>query len=259
MNNEKLINYYNKFCEDKRLNSRHGQVEFLVTMNWLNKILKEHNAKTVLDVGAGTGRYSSALADLGFEPTAVELVKYNLGIMKTKHKDLKAFQGDARDLKKFKDDSFDAVLLFGPMYHLISYEDKLKALCEAKRVVKKGGLIFISYLMADYAIIVHGFRDGNIIKLKEKGYIDENYNVISDEDGLYSYVRIEDISRLRDEAGLESLKVVAQDGASDYIRPVLNKMSEKEFQKFVDYQIKNSARPELLGASSHVMDVLIKV
>ena len=92
-----------------------------------------------------------------------------------------------------------------------------------------------------------------------EGKLDEEFNCLTKEEDLYSYVRIEDISRLRDEAGLESLKVVAQDGASDYIRPVLNKMSEKEFQKFVDYQIKNSARPELLGASSHVMDVLIKV
>lgn len=258
MNSEKLISYYNKFCEDKRLDSRHGQVEFAVTMNWLTKFLNEYNVKTILDVGAGTGRYSFALKELGFKPTAVELVKYNLGILKSKDKGIPAVQGDARNLKKFDNGSFDAVLLFGPMYHLLSYEDKLTALSEAKRVVKNGGVVFISYLMADYAIIVHGFRDGNILNLEKNGLIDENYNVLGDKDGLYSYVRLEDVRRLSDDAELSRLKMVAQDGPTDYIRPVINKMADNEFKKFIDYQIKSSERAELLGASSHVLDILIK-
>ena len=258
MNSDKLIKYYNKFCEDKRLNSRHGQVEFAVTMEWLLKYFRQYNIKTILDVGAGTGRYSLALKELGFLPTAVELVKYNLGIMKTKSKDIPAFEGNATNLKRFADSSFDAVLLFGPMYHLLSYEEKLQALNEARRVVKKGGLIFISYLMADYALIVHGFRDGNILKLKELGLIDDDYRVLGDEDELYSYVRIEDIRKLSADADLVSDMMVAQDGPSDYIRPVINRLSEDEFKIYIDYQIKNSSREELLGASSHIMDILIK-
>ena len=258
MNNDNIVKYYNKFCEDKRLNSRHGQVEFAVTMKWLLDYFKEYNIKTVLDVGAGTGRYSFALKELGFEPTAVELVKYNLGVMKSKSKDIKAYQGDARNLKRFKDESFDAVLLFGPMYHLVSHEDKLQALNEAKRVVKKGGLIFISYILADYAVIVHGFRDGNILELRDKGFIDENYNILGDEDGLYSYVRIDYIDALSNQAELTNLKKIAQDGPSDFMRPIINKMNDEEFNTFIDYQYKNSSREELLGATSHLLHILIK-
>ena len=77
-----LEKYYNKFNEEKRLNSRHGQVEYLTSMKYIHKYLeKKENAK-ILDVGAGTGRYSVQLANEGYDVTAVELVKYNLGILK---------------------------------------------------------------------------------------------------------------------------------------------------------------------------------
>ena len=60
----------------------------------------------------------------GYDVTAVELVKYNLGILKQKGSSVKAYQGTALNLKRFEDNSFDLTLLFGPMYHLISFKDK---------------------------------------------------------------------------------------------------------------------------------------
>ena len=250
--------YYNKFCEDKRLLSRHGQVEFAVTMHYIKKYLKKYTSPKVLDVGAGTGRYSFALKKLGCSVTAVELVKYNLGILKSKGEGVNAYQGDARNLKRFKDDSFDIVLLFGPMYHLLSREDKLAALNEAKRVVRQGGIIFISYLMTDYAIVVHGFKDGFIHESIKNNKVDEMFNVLSSEPDLYSYVRIEDVDNLKNLAGLERIEIVAQDGPSDYMRDVLNKMDDETFNLFIKYQITVSNKKELLGASSHVLDILKK-
>ena len=78
-----LEKYYNKFNEEKRLKSRHGQVEFITSMKYIHKYLpkREHGQVKILDVGAGTGRYSVALAEEGYDVTAVELVKYNLGIL----------------------------------------------------------------------------------------------------------------------------------------------------------------------------------
>ena len=79
-----LEQYYNKFNEEKRLLSRHGQVEYHTTMHYVHKyldVLRQRGiAPTIIDIGAGTGRYSVALADEGYDVTAVELVKYNLGI-----------------------------------------------------------------------------------------------------------------------------------------------------------------------------------
>lgn len=55
------------------------------------------------------------------------------------------------------------------MYHLFSYEDKLKALSEAKRVTKTGGVILVAYVMNDYSVLVHGFRDGHIKEALKSG------------------------------------------------------------------------------------------
>ncbi len=125
-----LENYYGKFCEDKRLLRKHGQVEYRTSMKYIHDYLKPGDH--ILDIGAGTGRYSVALNQEGYEVDAIELVKYNLGMLKAKKSTVKAYQGTALDLSRYKDETFDITLLFGPMYHLFSYEDKLKALSEAK-------------------------------------------------------------------------------------------------------------------------------
>ena len=90
-----LEKYYNKFNEEKRLNSRHGQVEFTTSMKYIHAYLPDDPHAKILDVGAGTGRYSVALAEEGYDVTAVELVKYNLGILKQKNSTVKAYQGNA--------------------------------------------------------------------------------------------------------------------------------------------------------------------
>ena len=73
---KELEAYYNKFCEEKRLTRRHGYVEYVTSMKYIHKYLEQlpQNAK-ILDVGAGTGRYSVALSEEGYDVTAVELVK----------------------------------------------------------------------------------------------------------------------------------------------------------------------------------------
>ena len=142
--------YYNKFNEDKRLNSRHGQVEFFTTTKYICDFLK--NGDKVLDVGAGTGKYSIFLCDKGFDVTAVELVKKNLSTLKQKAPYIKSYLGNALNLKKFDDNSFDVCLLLGPLYHLFDKEDKIKALKEAKRVTKPNGYIFVARTIFLYSV-----------------------------------------------------------------------------------------------------------
>lgn len=79
----KIEEYYNKFNEEKRLNSRHGQIEYRITMKYIHdyldvrmqelKVTNRENIK-ILDIGAGTGRYSVSLCEEGYDVTAVELV-----------------------------------------------------------------------------------------------------------------------------------------------------------------------------------------
>lgn len=258
MNINNLIDYYNKFNEDKRITHRHTIVEYTTAMKYIHEYLNKINNPKILDVGAGTGAYSIKLANEGYDVTAVELIKHNLMTLKAKNSPVKAYLGNATDLSMFKDNSFDMVLLFGPLYHLISKEDKLKALMEAKRVVKDGGYILVSYYMNEYAIITHGFKDNNILEAIKNNEVDESFHITPKETDLYSMVRLDDINELNSISNLKRIKILAQDGPSDYIRPALNKMDEETFKTYVKYHLLTCERPELLGASSHVLDILKK-
>ena len=253
-----LENHYRKFCEDKRLTRRHGQVEYITSMKYIHKYLEQMESPKILDIGAGTGRYSVPLANEGYDVTAVELVKYNLGILKAKKSSVKAYQGTALNLSKFKDETFDFTLLFGPMYHLYTFEDKLQALSEAKRVTKKGGIILVAYLMNEYSVITHGFKKNHIKQCMADGKLTEDFHCISEPEDLYDYVRLEDINQLDEAAGLERIQIIAADGPADYMRKELNAMDEETFELFVQYHLSTCERPELLGASAHTLDILRK-
>lgn len=258
MNEENLINYYNKFNEDKRLTRRHGIVEYEVAMKYVHEYLPKNKKAKIMDVGAGTGKYSVALAKEGHEVTALELVKHNLMTLKAKDSNVLAYLGNATNLKRFKSDYYDLVLLFGPMYHLIKKEEKVWALMEAKRIVKPDGVIMISYYMNDYCVITHGFKDNNIKKAINEGLLDKDYHIISKDDDLYSMVRTEDIDELNHLCGLKRIKILAQDGPADYLRPIINKMDEETFKLFIDYHLSTCERKDLIGASSHVLDIVRK-
>lgn len=288
---DELTAHYNKFNEDKRLMRRHGQVEYITSMKYIHKyleILQGENAKDagseidtetpadggkatlrILDIGAGTGRYAVELAKEGYDVTALEYVRYNLGRLKQnadraekeccavgKKFFLQAYQGDARKLKRFADASFDLTLLFGPMYHFYSFEDKLQALTEAKRVTRPGGYILVAYLMNEYGVLTYGFKEGNAIACIEDGRLDENFHCRSTEKDLYDYVRLEDMKELRDATGLEHVQTISADGPADYMRRELNAMSEEMFAKFIEYHLSTCERPELLGAGAHTVDIL---
>ena len=259
-----LVAYYNKFNEEKRLQSRHGQVEYQTTMHYIHQYLKllelerENQPLKIIDIGAGTGRYSVALAVEGYDVTAVELVKYNLGILKQKGANVKAYQGNALKLRRFEDNSFDLTLLFGPMYHLHSDADQIQALSEAKRVTRPGGIIMVAYVMNDYSVIKYGFMEDHIAERVQNGELTEDFQIRHNENELYDYVRLEQIDALNQAVGLKRELIIAPDGPADYIRPVLNAMDEETFELFLQYQLKNCERPELLGASSHTVDILRK-
>ena len=256
-----LEQYYNKFNEEKRLNSRHGQVEFCTSMKYIHEYIPADRPKEeirILDIGAGTGRYSVALAEEGYDVTAVELVKYNLGILKSKKSTVKAMQGNALNLKKLEDETFDVTLLFGPMYHLFSYEDKLKALGEAKRVTKTGGIILVAYCMNEYGVIMYAFKERHIMECIEENRLTEDFHTISEKQNLYDYVRIEDIEKLAAAAGIHRLKIISPDGPANYIRQFLNQLSEEEFEWFVQYHMATCERQDLIGAGAHTVDILRK-
>ena len=280
--------YYNKFHEEHRLTTRHGQVEFRTTLHYIEEAIRwlsdakrrietDYDWKSVknradrvglglstsplkiADIGAGTGRYSVELCHRGYDVTAVELVKHNLEILRAKHENIKTWQGDARNLSFLDDKSFDITLLFGPLYHLHGDEEKLKALTEARRITKKGGIILVAYVMNEYSVISYCFKEHKWSEVAAKGGLSPDFHTICTEEDLYDYVRLEDIDRLNKAAGLERIKIISADGAADYMRRELNEMSEEEFEAFCSFQLAIAERPELVGAGSHCVDILKNV
>lgn len=254
MNEENLINYYNKFNEDKRLKTRHGQIEFITTMKYIHEVLASYDKPTILDVGAGTGAYSIPLSNEGYEVTAVELVKHNLRVIESKSKKVKTIHANATNLKSIPDNSYDVILLFGPMYHLISEEEKITSLNEAKRVLKENGTILIQYIMNEYAVIRHGFKEKEILNSLDR--LDENYHILSNEHDLYSYVRLEDINRLNKLTNLKRKRIVSPDTVANYFREYINKLTDEEFSVFLNYHLSICERQDILGLCTHLLDIV---
>ena len=132
--NPYIIDYYNNYDEDSRLSPRHGTVEFLTTMRYIEKYIKP--GSRVLEIGAGTGRYSHALARLGYTVDAVELVPHNIEVfcrhtLPAEH--ITITQGNALDLSAFSDNQYDITLLLGPLYHLYSIRH-IRRLSSGRRI-----------------------------------------------------------------------------------------------------------------------------
>lgn len=246
--------HYNKHPEDLRLLRRHGMVEFETTMHHLRRFLKPDDY--ILDIGAGTGRYASALMAEGYKVKAVELVRRNIDVFLKREPTADVVQGDARNMPFIEDATADITLLLGPLYHLIGDEEKLKALKEARRVTKPGGLIFVAYLMNEYSILSYCFDEDRIGELMDKGVVDKDFHIQAQADELYDYIRLEDIDRLNAKAGLERVTIFSPDGAADYMRTRLNRMSDETFVRFIEYQKCISERQDLIGAGSHTVDVV---
>ena len=172
--------------------------------------------------------------------------------------DLPVEQGNALDLSRFPDESFDAVLLFGPLYHLYAKEDKLTALREAKRVLKPDGRLFAAYCMNEAAIIHFCFQgDGsNMLDCLQKGMLTDSYQCISEPADLFEMVRLEDIDELNREAGLKRERIVASDLFTHYIRDQVDSFSEAAYQAYINYHLSVCERPDLIGATNHSLDIL---
>ena len=256
---EFLNQYYSNYDEEGRLLSKHGQVEFITTMKYIHKFLKE--GMRILEVGAGTGRYSLTLAHEGFRVDAVELIQHNLDILKSKITDtdlLTARQGNALDLSMYEDNTFDITMVLGPMYHLYTLEDKRTALKEAIRVTKKGGHIFVSYCMNEATMISYCFIQNQLRNCLEKNMITDDFHCMSKPEDLFELVRIEDIQRVAAGLGVQREYLIATDGATNYMRDVVDSMDDELYQLYIQYHLTICERQDLIGATHHSLDILRK-
>ena len=281
-----LENYYANYDEESRLLSKHGQVEYRTTMKYIHEMIKETDTTSVeniemaertedsgkknkklriLEVGAATGRYSIALAKEGYEVDALEYTEHNLELMNEKITkegvlNIRTHHGTALDLSRFADESFDMALVLGPMYHLYTKEDKQKAMAEAIRVTKKGGHIFVAYCMNEATMLQYVFGKGNLWNCIENHMLTEEFHCLSEEKDLFELVRIEDIDELN--AGFTEIqrrKLVATDGATNYMRDCIDSMDDRTFEMWMKYHFTICERRDLIGATHHSLDILKKI
>ena len=255
-----LTSYYENYDEEGRLLSKHGNVEYVTTMKYIEKYLQP--GMRIMEIGAATGRYSHALARKGYQVDAVELVEHNIEIFKQNTIDgenITITQGNAVNLSAFESDTYDITLLLGPMYHLFTEEDKLKALSEAIRITKKDGIIFVAYCMGDASILSYGFRGGQIHSLVEKCMLNtETFDTFSKPWDLFELYRKEDIDALRNHFKVTQLHFVASDGYTNHIRETVNQMDDATYELFVKYHLATCERQDMIGYSHHTLDIFRK-
>lgn len=257
---EALNQYYAHYNEDNRLRSQHGLVEYRTTMRFIQQYLRP--GMRVLEIGAATGRYSHALARMGYPVDAVELVEHNIEIFKANTRPgepVTITQGNAMDLSAFGDNTYHITLLLGPMYHLFTEGEKLQALSEAIRVTRPGGIVFAAYCMADISILHYGFAGGNIHRLIAEGLVDPvTFRAFSNPEELFELHRKEDIDALRGHFPVTQLHFVATDGYTNHMRGVVDGMDPATFETYLQYHFATCERQDLVGLSHHTLDIFRK-
>ena len=256
-----LKDYYENYDEEGRLLSRHGQVEYLTTMRYIEECIGDTADPGILEVGAGTGRYSVALAKRGIRVTAVELIEHNLEILRSKldgTEPITAIQGNALDLSVFPDDSFDLTMLLGPMYHLYTKEEKLRALFEAVRVTRPGGHILVAYCMNDPTVVQYVFGKDHLREVTDRNMLTSDWHCISEPEDIFEMVRTEEIAELDKAVPARRIKLVAADGATNYFREIIDSMDDETFDRWMEYHFTICERQDLIGASHHTLDILQK-
>ena len=261
MNRKEILeNYYNEWNEDDRLISRFGQVEFLTTVRYIEKYLKP--GMKILEVGAGTGRYSHYFARKGYTVHAVELVERNIDGFKEKtlpDENTMIIQGDAINLHMLNDNEYDIVLNLGPMYHLSTKSERKAAVSEAIRVTKPDGIVFMAYILNEMTVINYFFRNGYINEpgIREK-IISSNWRLEENPKKHLSFYRIEDINALMNEFDVNRLHLVGTEMISGAMRELLLSMSDEEFCYYTEYVYSICERPDMIGMSGHLLDIFKK-
>ena len=260
--NSYLIDFYSAYDEDSRLVAQHGSVEFLTTMRYIEKYLRPGHK--VLEIGAGTGCYSHALARKGYIVDAVELVPHHIEIFRKNTlpgENITVTEGNALDLSAFTDDSYDITLLLGPLYHLYNEADKRQALREAIRVTKPGGVLFAAHVISDGSLLDVGFMHGKIdvAAYLRDGLLDtKTFAAHSQPEDLFELVRKEDIDALMAAFPVRRLHYVATDGLSLLMREAIDSMGPETFALYLKYHFVICERPDVVGLSSHVVDIFQK-
>jgi S-adenosylmethionine-dependent methyltransferase len=249
--------------EDRRL-ERHQQ-ERDVTWRYLDKYLPKRGA--ILEIGAATGVYTIPLAKRGYHITAVDLAPKNISaltkrITKNKlQKNVQCFVADGRELKDIPGKDFDVVLLMGPLYHLVEKQDREKAVKEAYKRLKRGGLFFSTLvsrygiwgtLMAKLPFLID--RQEDLRSVFEKG---RDAKVPSG--GFRGYfATTKEVKPLHEKAGFKTLVLAGIEPANTVADEAYCALEGERRKLWLDLLFSISTEPSIVGASDHMLYIGVK-
>lgn len=250
--NQQIQKTYELFREETRLNhSQAARVEFLTNTHYIERYLKP--GTKILDVGAGAGEYSLYFARKGYQVSALELADANIRAFREKitpADSIDLVQGNALDLSRYADSSFDAVLLFGPLYHLHSLEDQKKCISEAKRVCKPGGTIFFAFITNDMVILTEFMYRPDYFCSGD--YDKETFRLA---DFPFVFHTVDACRELVQSCDVEILHQVASDGISELLEDRINAMDSENYAQYLRYHFYICEKPEFLGMTNHLLIV----
>lgn len=259
--NEILNKFYNEICdEDTRLDQKHRKLEFLTTDRYVQKYLKP-NCR-ILEVGAGTGRYSLYYASQGYKVNSIEYVQHNLDVLKNKITDnmnIVAEQGDAIDLSRFEDNIFDIVLVLGPLYHLYTEEEINKCINEVKRVCKNNGIMMFAYLPNDSIMISWALLKGHLKFGYDNKRFDQNFKIISEPSEIMRAFYIDELEKIMNSNNIEKINNISTSGVAPHFRNIIDNLSEEEFEIWKNYHFSSCERKEVQGYSTHMLYIGKKI
>ena len=239
------------------------RTEFAITLRALGQHLPPPPAR-VLDCGGGPGRYAIAVAKQGYDVTLFDLSAGNLNLAREKAAgagvSLTFEQGTALDLSRFADGQFDAVLLMGPLYHLLSEEERLLALAEARRVLKPGGPLFAAFITryAAHRDAAAGYptepvdQPGLYEEIERTGILPPRVGV-----GFVAYfAHPKEVEPFLRRAGLEVDEILGVEGLVSVIEDsAVNALTGPAWDWWLEANWRAAHDPTLFGAVEHLLVV----
>ncbi len=265
-----VVAYYNQFEESNRLADHWGQIEFSRTQQLISRHLQTPPA-VILDIGGAAGRYACWLAAMGFDVHLIDPVPRHI----RKAQEASNGQPDAPlasctigDARKLEiDDAFaDAVLMMGPLYHLTESEERAKALSEAFRVLKPGGLLFAAGI-SRFASTIDGlasgyYRDSVFRQIMVRDLIDGQHRNPTGKPEYFTDTFFHHPDELRNEtayAGFDLVGLFAVEGISYMMQDLESAWNDPVYRKFLlDIIATTEQEASLLGASPHILCVAVK-
>ncbi|BCL79808.1 class I SAM-dependent methyltransferase [Ktedonobacteria bacterium brp13] len=240
------------------------RTEFAVTMRALTDYLPPA-PQAILDDGGGPGRYTLALSALGHQVTLLDLSQGNLTLARQKAQEStisihQYVHGNALNLSSLHAENFDAVLLLGPLYHLLTDPERQQAIGEAWRVLRPGGLIFAAFITR-YAAFRDLAKNTPSTLFEQRAAWEETLRT-----GIYHasqgvgftdayFAHPAEIGPLMEQAGFKTLDLLGCEGVVARNEEQVNQLTGEAWQAWVDFNYRLSKEPSLRGAADHLLYV----